>query len=500
MATMAAVDLGAQSGRIALGRLDGERLSVVTVHRFPNAPVRVEGRLHWDILRLYDGVLEGLRAARREASGHIDSVGIDTWGVDFALLDRAGRLLQNPVHHRDDRSAKGMAFVLERVSARDLYARTGIQLMPINTVFQLGAMVAEEDPALEAADGLLLVPDLLHYWLSGTRSCEFTNATTTACLDPAAGTWASELLAAIGVPRRLFPEVVPPGTPLGTVRDDVAEQTRLGGTQVIAPATHDTGSAVAAVPFRRPGAAYISAGTWSLVGVELASALVDERTFAANLTNEGGVGGTFRLLRNVTGLWLLDQCRLTWAAEGLAWSFDELVAMAEEVAPPSAIIDPDDPSFAAPGEMPRLIQEFCRRTGQEPPETPGEIVHCVLKSIALRHRHAIELLGKALGAPPPEVHVVGGGARNRLLCQWTADATGLAVLAGPVEATEIGNLLVQALALGELSSLEEAREVVRASAAPVLYEPRDGEAWAETYARFEVLAARGGRTSEEVVA
>jgi rhamnulokinase len=499
MATIAAVDLGAQSGRVALGHFDGERLSVQRVHRFPNVPVRAEGRLYWDVLRLYEGVLEGLRVAGREANAGVDSLGIDTWGVDFALLDRAGRLLQNPVHHRDARGGAGMQFVLERVSARDLYAATGIQLMPINTVFQLGAMVAADDPALEAAEGLLLVPDLLHFWLSGTQACELTNATTTACLDPHNGRWASELLAEIQIPERLFPEVVQPGTPLGSLRRDVAAETRLQGARVIAPATHDTASAVAAVPFRRPGAAFISAGTWSLVGVELPQPLVDERTFAANLTNEGGVGGTFRLLRNVTGLWLLDQCRLRWAADGLTWSFDELVAMADEATPPRALIDPDDPSFAAPGDMPQLIRSFCERTGQTPPETPGEIVHCVLKSIALRHRDAVDLVGKVLGVPPPKLHVVGGGARNRLLCQWTADATELPVLAGPVEATEMGNLLVQALALGELSSLDEAREVVRASAAPVLYEPRDGDAWAERHARFRALAARRA-ASEEVVA
>jgi rhamnulokinase len=267
---------------------------------------------------------------------------------------------------------------------------------------------------------------------------------------------------------------------------------------VIAPATHDTGSAVAAVAFRVPAAAYISAGTWSLVGVELQDALVDERTFAANLTNEGGVGGTFRLLRNVAGLWLLHQCRETWAAEGLVWSFDELVAMAEQAPPTAAVVDPDDPSFAAPGEMPRRIRSFCKRTGQTPPKTPGEIVHCVLRSIALGHRRALDLLASVLPAPPPEIHVVGGGARNRLLCQWTADATGLPVLAGPAEATEMGNLLVQALALGELSSLAEAREVVRASAVPTMYEPRDHDAWDELYSRFEALSPR--RAGEEVVA
>jgi rhamnulokinase len=496
MATMVAVDLGAQSGRVALGRFDGVRLSIAEVHRFANIPVRAHGTLYWDVLRLYDGVLEGLRAAGRETSGRVNSVGIDTWGVDFALIDRAGRIVQNPVHHRDPRSDRGMKLVLARVPARELYERTGIQLMPINTVFQLEAMVAAEDPALEISETLLLIPDLLNYWLSGAICCEFTNATTTACFDPRAGAWAADLLARLGIPARLFPEVVQPGTTLGRLRDDVDQETGLSGARVVAPGTHDTASAVASVPFRRPGAAYISAGTWSLVGLELAEPLIDDGTFGANLTNEGGVAGTFRLLRNVTGLWLLHECRRAWALGDSDWSFDELFAMAGEAPPLRSLVNPDDRSFAAPGDMPERIRAFCARTGQDPPETPGEVVRSVLESIALGHGRALGLVCDAAGAEPPEVHIVGGGARNRLLCQWTAEATGLPVLAGPVEATQMGNLLVQAIALGELASLEQAREVVQASFEPTVYEPSDGGAWEEATARFERIAA-GGATEDE---
>ena len=495
---MAAIDLGAQSGRVAVGRFDGERLAVTEVHRFPNVPVRVHGTLHWDVLRLYDGVLEGLRAAAREADGRVDSVGVDTWGVDFALLDRAGRLVQNPVHHRDARSERGMELALARLPARELYERTGIQLMPINTVFQLAARAEAADPGLEAAETLLLVPDLLHYWLSGAIGCEFTNATTTACFDPRTGTWATDLLTRLGIPAQLFPEVVPPGTVLGPLRADVAEETRLVKTVVVAPATHDTGSAVASVPFRAAGSVYISAGTWSLVGVELPAPVIDERTFAANLTNEGGVSGTFRVLRNVTGLWLLHECRRAWARDGHDWSFEELVALADEAPPLRSLVDANDPVFAAPGDMPERIRAFCARTGQEPPETPGEVVRCGLESIALRHRHALDLLREAVGAEPAEVHVVGGGARNRLLCGWTADATGLPVLGGPEEATEIGNLAVQALALGELGSLEEVRELVRASFPPTVYEPRAAAAWDNAYGRFQAIVVAGGRAEEAV--
>jgi rhamnulokinase len=500
MATIVAADLGAQSGRVALGRFDGERLSVDELHRFPNVPVAVHDTLHWDVLRLYEGVLEGLRAAARETAGEVDAVGVDTWGVDFGLLDRSGRLLQNPVHHRDARSERGMALVLERIPAEELYRRTGVQVMPINTIFQLGAMVAAHDPALEAARTLLLLPDLLHYWLSGTAGSELTNATTTACLDARAGDWADDLLARLGIPRHLFSELVPPATVLGPLRDEVARETALRGTQVVAAGTHDTASAVAAVPFRRVGAAYISAGTWSLVGLEIAQPLIDGRTLAANLTNEGGVGSTFRLLRNVTGLWLLHECRRAWALDGLDMSFDELVAMAREAPALASLIDPNDPGFAAPGDMPRRIREFCTRTGQEPPETPGAIARCVLESVALAHRQAIDLLREAAGADPAEIHIVGGGARNALLCRWTADATGLPVLAGPDEASTIGNLLVQALALGELASLGEAREVVRASFAPMPYEPAEQSAWEEAYGRFEAIASANGRPAQEAVA
>ena len=495
MGTMVAVDLGAQSGRVALGRFDGERLSVEEVHRFPNVPVLAHGTLHWDVLRLYDAILEGLGAAAREAGG-VDSVGIDTWGVDFGLLDRAGRLVQNPVHHRDRRTDGVLDELYERVPARELYDRTGIQLMPINTVVQLAAMVSAEDPALEIAETLLLVPDLFHYWLSGVAACEWTNATTTQCLDARSQTWAADLLERLGLPSRLFPEVVPPASVLGPLGDDVAGRTRLRGAVVVAPATHDTGSAVAAVPFRTPDAAYISSGTWSLVGLERRAPLIDDRTFAANLTNEGGVGGTFRLLRNVTGLWLLHECRRAWAGEGRDWAFDELVAMAEDAPPLRSLIDPNDPAFTAPGDMPRRIRERCSATAQEAPEDASAVVRCVLESLALKYRQTLELLADATGTSPPELHVVGGGARNELLCRWTAHATGLPVLAGPAEATEIGNLAVQAMALGELGSLDEARDVVRRSFEPAPYEPRDRDAWDDAYGRFERVAG----AAEEVLA
>jgi rhamnulokinase len=469
MGTFAAVDLGAQSGRVAVGRFDGERLRVTEVHRFGNTPVRTRGTLHWDILRLYHEVLEGLRAA-----GRVDSVAVDSWAVDFGLLDRNGRLLQNPVHYRDGRRARAMEDVLERVPARELYERTGIQLIPINTIFELGAMAAENDAALAAADTLLLIPDLVHYWLCGARTSELTNATTTQCFDPRRGAWAGDLLERLDVPSRLLPEVVQPGTALGRFED----------AKVVAVATHDTGSAVAAVPFRAPGSVFVSAGTWSLVGVEVHEPVITDAAFAANLTNEGGVGGTFRLLRNVTGLWLVHECRRTWALEGHDYSFDQLVVLAQQAPALRSFVEPNDPAFAEPGDMPARVRAFCAHTGQPEPVEPGAVVRCILESLALKHAQTIDLLASVTGVSPREIHVVGGGARNELLCRWTADASGLPVHAGPEEATLLGNVLVQAMSLGELASLAQAREVVAASFAPVTYEPYETEAWHEARDRF----------------
>jgi rhamnulokinase len=483
MATFAAIDLGAQSGRVAVGRFDGARLSVSEVHRFPNVPVRTRNTLSWDILRLYQDVIDGLRAAAREA-GRVDSVAADSWAVDFGLIDRNGRLLQNPVHYRDERRARAVDGVLAEVPARDLYERTGIQLMPINTVFELGAMVAERDPALEAAETLLLIPDLMHYWLCGARTSELTNATTTQCFDPRAGTWAFDVLERLDVPTRVLPEVVQPGTRLGPLSDRIADETRLGDTVVVAVATHDTGSAVAAVPFLAPSSAFISAGTWSLVGVEVQQPVIGDASFAANLTNEGGVGSTFRLLRNVTGLWLLHECRRAWALEGHDYSFDQLVALAKEASPLRSLVEPNDLAFSDQGDMPARIRAFCAHTGQPEPIEPGAVIRCILESLALKHAQTIDVLGSVTGTSPAEIHLVGGGSRNELLCRWTASAAGLPVLAGPEEATLLGNLLVQAMSLGEIASIEQGRDVVRGSFAPTVYEPEDAPVWQEARERF----------------
>ena len=484
---MAAVDLGAQSGRVAVGRFDGERLELTEVHRFPNAPVADGATLRWDIARLYRETFDGLRAAHTEC-GTVDSVGVDSWAVDFGLVDASGELVADPVAYRDARRAAAVDDVLARVPARELYGRTGIQIIPINTIFELAALAADDDAGLAGAETLLLIPDLVNNRLAGTRVSEYTNATTTQCLDATSGSWAEDLLERLAVPARILPELVRPGTVLGALTSSAADDTRLGGATVIAVASHDTASAVAAIPLRGPSSAYISAGTWSLVGVEVDGPLIDDRTFAANLTNEGGVDGTFRLLRNVTGLWLLHECRRAWAEAGDAYTFDELVALAGDAPALQAFIEPNDPVFAAPGDMPARIRDFCSASGQVPPLETGSVARCILESLALKHAQTLAVLGAATGVAPTEIHIVGGGSRNALLCRFTADAAGLPVVAGPEEATLLGNLLVQAIALGEIGSLAEGREVVRRSFAATVHEPVASPAWDEARQRFTELA------------
>ena len=455
-----AFDLGASGGRAVLGRFDGDRLRLSEVHRFPNEPVRLPDGLHWDVLRLFAEVKRGL-ALCEEKYGRPASIGVDTWGVDFALLDRRGALLENPYHYRDSRTEGMLEEAFRRVSQEEIFERTGIQFMRWNTLYQLLSMALAALPLLEAAETFLMMPDLFNYWLSGRAVCEFTDATTTQCYDPRAGGWAVSILERLGIPSR-FAEVVPPGTVLGPLVPSVAEETGLGDVPVVAPACHDTAAAVAAVPAGGEDWAYISSGTWSLVGIEVREPIITPASLAGNVTNEGGVAGTFRFLKNVAGLWLVQECRRVWAQQGEECSYDELTRMAEAAPPFPALIDPDDP----------------------PPEGQGSIVRCALESLALKCRYVLERIEEMRGRPIRVVHIVGGGSRSRALCQFTANASGRPVVAGPAEATATGNILVQALALGHLSSPEEARAVVRRSFELPTYEPRDSAAWDEAYGRF----------------
>jgi rhamnulokinase len=486
-----AFDLGAESGRAVLGRFDGDRLRLTEVHRFPNEPVRLADGLHWDVLRLFAEVKRGLALCAKK-HGRPASIGLDTWGVDFALLDGKGSLIGNPHHYRDRRTDGMLEEAFRRVGREEIFERTGIQFMQFNTLYQLLSMAMDRSPMLEAAEVLLMMPDLFNYWLSGRAVCEFTDATTSQCYDPRAGGWATSMLERLGIPSHFFPEVVPPGTVLGPLAPSVAEETGVADVPVVAPACHDTASAVAAVPAGEGDWAYISSGTWSLAGVEVREPIITPESLAGNFTNEGGVAGTYRLLKNIAGLWLVQECRRAWAQQGKQYSYDELTRMAEAAPPFAAFIDPDDPSFLDPTDMPRAIAAYCLRTGQAVPEERGSIVRCALESLALKCRWVLGLAEKMRGRPVGVIHVVGGGSRNLALCQFTADATGRPVMAGPAEATATGNILVQALALGHLSSLEEGRALVRRSYDMPTCEPQDCAVWDEAYVRFLSVLEKAG--------
>lgn len=484
-----AVDLGAGSGRCIVGEVGGEGVRLTEVHRFRNVPVRLPTGLHWDVLHLFHHLVLGLRRAGRD--GPLASVGVDTWGVDFALLDRAGALVGNPYHYRDPRTEGMLEEVTRRIPREELYRRTGIQFLPINTLVQLMAMVVRRDPALEAASRFLMVSDLFAYWLAGEAVCEYTNATTTQCYDAERGTWALDLLERLGIPGRLFPPIVPPGTVLGPLHPALREEGGEASIQVVLPASHDTASAVAAVPASGASFAYISSGTWSLVGTELPSPHITPESLAFGFTNEGGAFGRICFLKNVTGLWLLEEARRRWAEEGEEVSYETLLAEAEAAPAAACFVNPDDARFLRPGDVPARLRELCRETGQPVPRTRGEVVRCILESLALRYRWVLDGLDRVLGSRAEVVHVVGGGSRNRLLCQLTAEATGRPVEAGPQEATALGNVLVQLHALGEVAP-GDVRALARRSTALEVYEHRDRARWEEAYGRFCRLLREGG--------
>jgi rhamnulokinase len=468
---VAAVDLGATSGRVMTAQVGPNTLDLTEVARFPNHPVRAGGTLHWDALRLYQGILDGLREA-----GPVDSIGIDSWGVDFGLLDTDGKLLGNPVHYRDARTEGVVDKVLRDVSPAELYAATGLQLLPFNTLFQLAA--ARDTAQLAAAKTLLLIPDLIAYWLTGAIGAERTNASTTQLLDVHGGSWTVGLAARLGIRAGILPPLREPGAAIGRLHAEIG----LGPVPLTAVGSHDTASAVVGVPASGERFAYISCGTWSLVGVELDRPVLTAASRAANFSNEAGIDGTIRYLRNVMGLWLLQECLRCWGDADLG----ELLRHAATVSPFRAVVDADSAVFLPPGDMPARIAAECTRLGQKPPERPAETVRCVLDSLALAHRAAVADAQRLSGRDVDVVHIVGGGARNELLCQLTADACGLPVLAGPVEATALGNVLVQARARGSIrEGLPAMRALVHATQPTHRYEPRGNPAaWASAAARL----------------
>ncbi|MBY0394858.1 MAG: rhamnulokinase [Thermoleophilia bacterium] len=500
MATTAdylALDLGAESGRGLLGRFDGERLALDEMHRFPNGPVRMLDTLHWDAPRLFEEMKTALRKAAAGGAA-LDGVAVDTWGVDFGLVGRNDTLLGNPVHYRDARTEGMIHAACARIPRERIYEITGLQFLQFNTIYQLLAMRAARSPLLDIAETLLMMPDLFGWLFTGRRAVERTNASTTQLLDARAGAWSDELCGALDLPRAILPDLIEPGTILGPLRPSVADELGLTGASanvaVIAPATHDTASAVAAVPARSsvpPGAppdwCYLSSGTWSLLGVEVPRPVITAETLRCNFTNEGGVAGTTRLLKNIMGLWLVQECRRTWARAGRDWSYEELVAEAAHARPFAAVVNPDDDRFLAPGDMPARIADYCRATGQTPPSDVGGFVRCCMESLALRYRWAVERLEAILGTRIKVIHVVGGGSRNAALCQYTADACGREVHAGPIEATAAGNVLLQMMARGKLAGLADARSVVARSFPVVVYDPRDTAAWDDAAGKFAHL-------------
>ena len=476
-----AFDFGAESGRAVLARLQSGILKIEEVHRFPNEPVEYGGSLHWDVARLW---LEVRKAFAGLEEVELAGIGVDAWGVDYALLGERGELLQNPYHYRDRRTEGVMAEVFRKISKEEIYRATGIQFMAINTLYQLFAAHRENPKVVAAAKYLVTIPDLFNYWLTGNAVCEYTNATTTQLVDPVKRTWASGLMQRLELPSALPAPIVESGSIVGTLLPGIARHSSLDGTTVIAPACHDTGSAVAAIS-ARDGTAFLSSGTWSLVGTELDAPVITPEALRLNFTNEGGVNGTTRLLKNVMGLWMLQCCRQSWTVHGSPYDYGELMELAAREHPFRHLVDPDDESFLRPPDMLAAINEFCTRTHQPSPLEPGAYVRAILESLAFKYRLVLGNLEQMTQTRIQQIRIIGGGSKNRLLNQLTADATGRTVVAGPAEATALGNIAIQLVATGSASSLPEARAIVDRSFPTEVFAPRETDKWDQQAERFE---------------
>ncbi|MDB5303638.1 MAG: rhamnulokinase [Phycisphaerales bacterium] len=483
-----AFDLGAESGRAVLGKLSGKKLTLEEKHRFPNPNGRINGHLHWNLLGQWEELKTGLRKTVESGAGELHGLGVDTWGVDFGLIAHDGTVLGNPIHYRDRRTDGTLERTFARMGKEEIFDATGVQFMELNTLYQLVAMREAQSPLFEAAKTLLFMPDLFHYLFTGIAKAEFSIASTSQLYDPRKKTWAVEMLDKLEIPSRLLPEIVPSGTILGPLRADVAEECGAGKIPVITPASHDTASAVAAVPAEMPdGWCYISSGTWSLMGVELPEPLVNAKALQYNYTNEGGVGGTIRFLKNIAGLWPVQECRRHWVKEGHDHTYSELTQMAARAKPLASLLNLEHKPFMLPGDMPPKIEQYCQETRQSVPNSRGEYIRACLDSLALTYRRTLEGLEDVLGRKITAIHLVGGGSQNELLNQMTADACKRTVIAGPIEATAIGNILVQAMATGDVKSLQDARAIVRASFGVKRYEPTESKKWDEAYGRFQRL-------------
>ena len=469
-----AVDLGAESGRVMAGLWNGKRVRLEEIHRFPNGPVALGETIRWDVLRLWGEIQNGLALAGKKFGKQIVSVGADTWGVDFVLLNKQEEILGQPYHYRDARTRGALERTFRKVPRAEIFAQSGLQFMELNSLYQLLAWKEHSPALLDAAETLLFMPDFMHWAMCGVKRAEFTIASTSQFVHPQTRNWSVPLLKKLGLPTHFLPKMVTPGTTLGTLRNSLGERTGLSGVKVVAPPSHDTASAVAGVPSAHTGKtnwAYISSGTWSLLGLEVGKAVLTPRAMELNVTNEGGIDGTYRLLRNIIGLWLVQQCKRSFDAAGRKYDYAELTAMATRAKPLRSVVNLKDPRFLNPPDMPKAIQEFCRETGQPIPKTAGELVRCAYESIAAEYREVFNGLEELSGERIEVIHIVGGGSQSKLLNQIAADACGRPVVTGPVEATALGNLLTQIRADGELASLSEMRGVVRASTTVEHYTP-----------------------------
>ncbi len=493
MKQVLAFDFGASSGRAMLGKLDEGKMTMVEIHRFSNDTVLVNGTMHWDILRLWFEIKQAFYKLRAMGE-HIDAVGIDTWGVDFGLLDSKGHLLANPVHYRDERTVGMMDKVFAKVSCHDIYLRTGIQTMRINSLYQLYYLATEESGLLDLTQDILFIPDLMAYFLTGKKRTEMTIASTSNFLNPHTKQIDRELLDTLGIPSDKFPQMIMPGEVYGTLTPDLAEEFACGEVPVIAVCTHDTGSAVVAAP-AGGDFIYISCGTWSLFGTELDAPVINDEGEAVQYTNEGGYGGSIRYLKNIMGLWLIQESRRQWMREGMDVSYADLEREALAAKPFQCFIDVDAPEFETAGNLPRRVVEFCRATGQHIPANRGEIMRCIYESLAMKYRVNYDTLTRLSGKSFSGIHMLGGGIKDTLLCRMTADATGATVMAGPTEATVMGNIAVQMIALGELNGLSHARAVIGDSISFAIYQPEETAAWSEAYVRYQTYLGKSGKQS-----
>jgi len=476
-----AIDLGAESGRVMLGKVDTERMSLEEVHRFKNDYIEEDGILRWDFHRLFSEVKEGIGKAVQKTGEPIRGIGIDSWGVDFGLVDGEGNLIENPYCYRDSHIVAAMESAFEIIPKREIYERTGIQFLPFNTIYQLLGMLLSDSAAPARAERLIFMADLFAYYLTGQSYGEYTLASTSGLMSMKTGRWSVEIFDKLGLPIEIMPELVTPGTVIGKLRPEIAEEIGCERIPVIAVASHDTACAVAAVPAEGEDWAFLSSGTWTLIGLEVPEAIINDKTFEYSFTNEGGVDDKILLLKNIMGLWLVQQCKRTWQEAGEDFSYAELIQMAYKARSFTACLEPDHLDFLSPGNMPERINSYLKAAGYKPVSDKGLMIRIILESLSFKYRRTIERIEEVAGKCIETLHIVGGGIRNELLCQLTANATAKKVVTGPAEATAIGNIIMQAMASGEIESLSQARQIVRNSFELKKYQPQDTSIWQEQF-------------------